>query len=339
MRFSFTDEQEMMRSSFRELLQGSCTPAMLRAAWTSETGRIPELWGRLAEFGALGLLAPESHGGLGLSEIELALLLEESGRAALPDPFLETAAAVVPLLVSFAVNERARALLQRITTGASVVGVGWEGRPYVMNADSCEAFLLHRKDSIHLVPRTEVDLYRQESVDRSRRLFRVSFVPSSATVLDRSRSLPSAVAEARDRAALGAAAELVGLGSRLVEMAIEYAKTREQFGQPIGSFQAVKHLLVNAHLGLTFARPLVYRAAHSFAHREPSRSLHVSSAKALASDAAWQAARAALQVHGAIGYSYEHDLHLWMKRVWALAADHGDAAWHRDRVASSVVGE
>lgn len=339
MRFSFTDEQGMMRSSFRELLQNSSTPAMLRAAWTSETGRIPGLWARLAEFGALGLIAPESQGGTGLSEIELAVLLEESGRAALPEPLLETAAAVVPLLVSFASDERARAILERVTTGAAVVGVGWQGRPYVVNADSCDAFLLQREDSLHLVARDAVDLGRQESVDRSRRLFRVAFGPERATVLAQGRAAIGVLAEARDRAALAAAAELVGLGSRLLEMAVEYARTREQFGQPIGSFQAVKHLLVNAHLGITFARPLVYRAAHSFAHREPARSLHVSSAKASASDAAWQAARAALQVHGAIGYSYEHDLHLWMKRVWALAADHGDATWHRARVASSIVGE
>lgn len=339
MRFSFTEEQELTRSAFRELVQGAVTPARLRAAFTSETGRIPELWARLAEFGALGILLPESEGGMGLSEIELIVLLEEAGKVALPEPLLDTAAAVVPLLVTFVKDERARALLGRVAGGSVTVGVGWESRAYVANADSCGAFLLQRGEVLHLVPRSAVTLARQESVDGSRRLFRVSFHPAKGTELAEGGAVTAALSDAEDRAALGAAAELVGLGARVLEMAVDYAKKREQFGQPIGSFQAVKHLLVNGYQGMTFARPLVYRAAHSFARKDPGRSQHVSSAKAFASDAAWQAARAALQVHGAIGYSFEHDLHLFMKRIWALAADHGDAAWHRARVATSIVGE
>src|SRR5439155_24977645 len=107
---------------------------------------------------------------------------------------------------------------------------------------------------------------------------------------------------------------------------------REQFGRPVGSFQAVKHHLADVLVQLELARPVVYRAAWSLAHRLPERSTHVSMAKACASDAAGEAARAALQCHGAIGYSFEHDLHLWMKRAWALARTWGDAAWHRARI-------
>jgi len=120
---------------------------------------------------------------------------------------------------------------------------------------------------------------------------------------------------------------------------VEYTKVRKQFGSPIGSFQAVKHHLANALLKLEFARPVVYRAAYSVAHADPSRALHVSMAKAYASDAALVCARASLQCHGAIGYSYEHDLHLWMKRAWALAAAWGDSAWHRAKVADSILEE
>ena len=119
-------------------------------------------------------------------------------------------------------------------------------------------------------------------------------------------------------------------------MTVAYAKVREQFQKPVGSFQAVKHHLANAQVKLEFARPLVYRAASSMATQDPDRPSR-SMAKSQASDAATLAARAALQCHGAIGYAYEHDLHLWMKRAWALAAAWGDAAWHRARVAAAVI--
>ena len=137
---------------------------------------------------------------------------------------------------------------------------------------------------------------------------------------------------------MATAAELVGAGRQLVEVAVDYAKTRHQFGKPIGSFQAVKHHLADAHIALEMAAPAVYRAAYSLAHRDPERSLHASMAKALASEAALLAARKALQCHGAIGYAFENDLHLWMKRVWALASAWGDANEHRARVWQSIGG-
>jgi alkylation response protein AidB-like acyl-CoA dehydrogenase len=132
------------------------------------------------------------------------------------------------------------------------------------------------------------------------------------------------------------AAELVGAGRHLVEAAVAYAKTRHQFGKPIGSFQAVKHHLADAHVALEMAAPAVYRAAHSLARAEPDRSVHASMAKALASEAALLAARKSLQCHGAFGYAFENDLHMWMKRVWALAAAWGDAATHRARIWQSI---
>ncbi len=150
-----------------------------------------------------------------------------------------------------------------------------------------------------------------------------------------------AAALAFDRGALAAAADLVGVARRLLDTTVAYVKVRHQFGKPIGSFQAVKHHLANALLGLELARPMVWRAAYTFqdetyAGGHPERGQHVSMAKARASDAAIATARAALQCHGAIGYTVEYDLHLWMKRAWALAAAWGDAAWHRARVGASM---
>jgi alkylation response protein AidB-like acyl-CoA dehydrogenase len=151
-------------------------------------------------------------------------------------------------------------------------------------------------------------------------------------------AVPALVEAGReDDAALAAAAQLVGLGAAMLDLTVAYAKERRQFGAPIGSFQAVKHHLADALLGLEHARPAVLRAAHSVASRTADRSRDVSMAKVLASRAADRAGRAALQCHGAIGYSFEHDLHLWLKRTWALTAAWGDTALHRERVARAVV--
>jgi len=168
----------------------------------------------------------------------------------------------------------------------------------------------------------------QPSVDRARRLVRVSDLGEPTGEVD----------DPFDRMVFGTAALLVGLAKRLTAMTVDYAKERQQFGQPIGGFQAVKHHLASTHLAIEFAAPAVYRAAWSLANDQPTVPRDVSMAKAMAGDAAEQAARVALQVHGAIGYTFESDLHLWMKRVWALSPAWGDAAFHRRRVADAVIG-
>ena len=143
---------------------------------------------------------------------------------------------------------------------------------------------------------------------------------------------------ALDRGALATAAQLLGLAEKLIDLSVEYAKARRQFGAPIGSYQAIKHHLANALLKLEYARPCVYRAAYAIAHSEPDRHRDVSLAKAYANEAAAFAARVALQCHGAIGYTFEHDLHLWLKRVWSLQRAWGDTAHHRHEVATAVLG-
>jgi alkylation response protein AidB-like acyl-CoA dehydrogenase len=140
-----------------------------------------------------------------------------------------------------------------------------------------------------------------------------------------------------DQAALAAAAYLVGLSERMIEITGEYARQREQFGKPIGSFQAVKHLMSDALLKVEFAKPATYRAAWSCANDEPTRARDVSMAKAFASEAAYQASRSCMQVHGGIGYTWEADLQLFMKKAWALMRAYGDASFHRQRVADSVL--
>ena len=174
------------------------------------------------------------------------------------------------------------------------------------------------------------------SLDPTRRLGVPTWTPTPDTRLASGAAADSAIRRTRDRAAVATAAQLLGLSERMITMAAEYAKARHQFGKPIGSFQAVKHLLAGAQVKLEFARPVVYAAAWSLDEGEPTGSRSASTAKAYASDAATEAARVALQVHGAIGYTWECDLHLFLKRAWALAEAWGSAADHRQRVLGSL---
>jgi alkylation response protein AidB-like acyl-CoA dehydrogenase len=314
MKFSFTDEQIEFRDAVRDLLAKECSPAKLREAWTNDTGRIAGLWAQLVEMGVIGMLAPESAGGLGMDEVDLVLILEETGRVALPEPIVETAAA---LAMGFGAPEHG------VTIGGPVVGLA----PWADTIGACA--LLADDDRVIQAVRRGAP---RPSVDRSRRLFELD--PG----VEFGGHAPGTAARAFDHGALGTAAQLCGLADRMIEMTVEYVKERKQFGVPVGSQQAVKHHLANARLALEFARPLVYRAAYSVAHDDPARSDHVSMAKAQASDAASTAASVALQCHGAIGYTTEYDLHLYMKRAWALARAWGDAAWHRARVERTLFG-
>jgi alkylation response protein AidB-like acyl-CoA dehydrogenase len=327
--FQFTGDQVLFRDAVRELLEKECPAAHVRAMWESASGRSPELWDKLVKMGVVGLTVPEEHGGLGLDEVDLVLLLEETGRAALPEPIVETTAVGAPLLRDVDALER----LPR----DGIVTVGLDLLSCVADAHVAELLVLQRDDEVHALTRDAVELTRQPSLDGARRLFTVAWQPAHGTCIASGGDARGAIARAFDRGALATAAQLLGVADRLIEMAADHARVREQFGRPIGSFQAVKHHLANARLALEFARPVTYRAAFSVAHDDGDRATHVSMAKAYASDAAALAARTALQVHGAIGYTWEHDLHLWMKRAWALAAAWGDASWHRARVADAVL--
>lgn len=328
MQFRFTDDQVEFRDAVRTFLAKECPPEVVRAAWD---GKPTDLWPRLADMGVVGMTAPEEHGGLGMDELDLVLVLEEAGRAALPEPLLEHTAVAIPALRD-AGGKLAGRRLPEAASGETIVTVGLGPAPLIVNAERATLLLDDHDGCIHLVDCAVCDITPRPSVDRAHPVATVAWSAEKETKLE------GADADlAFDRAALAASAQLVGLAGRMIDMAVEYAKEREQFGRAIGSFQAVQHHLADAQLRLEFARPVVYRAAHAVARGEPDRPLHVSMAKAHAGDAADLAARTALQVHGAVGYSWEHDLHLFMKRAWALAASWGDSAWHRRRVGHWVL--
>ena len=319
MRFAFTDDQLAFRDVVAELFEKECPPLVVRAAWENETGRTDRGWDALGEMGVLGALAPESSGGLGLSELDAVLLLEASGRAALPEPLVEHAMVAAPIIP---------AGLRTVTAALGPSALV----PYV---DSADAVLVEDDDRLLLVSRSALIVEPRPSVDRSRHVAVVDWDAGAGEVTEIGGA--NVVAAAFDRGALGTAAQLLGLTAALLDTTVEYVVQRQQFGAPIGSYQAIKHKLADVRVALEFARPLAYRAAYSLAHDDPEGSIHVSMAKARAGDAATLAATHALQCHGAIGYSFEYDLHLWMKRAWALVASWGDGAWHRERVARSIL--
>jgi alkylation response protein AidB-like acyl-CoA dehydrogenase len=332
-RFAFSDEQRQFQRTMRDLLARACPPAEVRAAWASDSGRSPARWAQLAEVGVVGLSVPADRGGLGGDALDWLLPLEEAGRAALPEPLLETTAVAAPLLAAVAPTSE---WLPRIADGRSIVTVGIAAdSPLVADAHVAELLLLRDGNALHALPHGRARIAPRRSVDGARRLFTVEWTPTEATLL--TADAVEVMADAADRGALAAAAMLLGLGTRMLEMTVEYVKVRKQFGQAVGSFQAVKHQLADALVGLELARPLVYHGAYALARRQPDHTIAVAMAKAAASDAALRAGRAALQCHGAIGYSFEHDLHLYLKRAWALAAAWGDAPSQRARVAAHLL--
>lgn len=325
-RFAFSSDQLELRDSLRELLASTCPPAVVRSAWTESPGPVPQLWRHLGAVGLLGLLAPVDIGGMGCSELDLVLLLEECGRFAVPGPLGEHIAAAVPALASAGAPETVPAI-----TGEMVATVQESDSDRVRWISGADLLVHPDRGGLSMAARTdiEVDIERL-SVDRS--------VPSASVTPARTRALPGTDATlARRRATLAAAAQLLGLADHMILMSTEYVKVRTQFGVPVASQQAVKHLLATALVGLKHAQPVVYRAAWVLATEAADPDLAVSFAKIYATRAADLAARTSLQCHGAIGYSWEHDLHMWMKRVWALSTAWGTTAAHEEVVASSVL--
>jgi alkylation response protein AidB-like acyl-CoA dehydrogenase len=314
MRFALTVEQAAFRDAAGELLAKECSIAVVRSAWEAPRGSLDRaVWDGLVDMGIPDVLVPESRGGLGLDECALVGILEQTGWFALPHPVVETAMVAAPLGV------------------AGMVATDLGGR-LVPCARDADVLLLQAGSALRAYRPDEVEIAEVDTTDGARRAATVRSIGSGRLVTDD----PVEIATARARGVLGTAAQLVGLSRRMLELTTDYAKQRHQFGVPIGSFQAVKHHLATARVHIDFAAPAVLRAAYSLSSKASSAARDVSMAKVLATDAAAITSRAALQCHGAIGYTVECDLHLFMKRGWALARSWSDRAFHVDVVAAAI---
>lgn len=337
MRFHFTDDQRALQEGVHEFLEAECTPQHLRALWETPSGRSPEFWEQLAQLGVLGLMVPEAHGGMGLDEVDFVLLLEEMGRVALPEPVISTATVAAPLLRELGNEKLCAEWLPKIASGEAIVAVGHAVNEFTNDAHVANLFLLQKGAEIHALLPQDVRATAQKANDPSQRLFALEWTPSEKTRIAQGEQAERLLAAALDRGALACAAQLLGVCQQLIQRGVNYAIERKQFDKPIGSFQAIKHMLAELQVHLEYARPVVYRAAHSVARGAASRALDVSAAKLAAADAAKEAAKVVLQVHGAIGYTWEEDTHIWMRRAWSLDLAWGRNEFHRERAATAIL--
>ncbi|NBU24445.1 MAG: acyl-CoA dehydrogenase [Gammaproteobacteria bacterium] len=342
MDFTFTEEQELAAQALRGLLDDHCSGADLRrAAEARGAGAFAAARAlrreRLKELGLAGVLVPTSAGGLGLAPIDLARLAEEAGRAALPEPLIDVEGIALPMLAQLAAaapgahDALAAALAQQATVLAVTPGSGPVAAAvdadYLLVGRSPDELALHRRDALRL---TSV-----ESVDPLRRLATVELTDAAPLAVLQGSVARQAWDAAASRSAALIAAQQLGLGARMIAIAVAYALDRKQFGKAIGANQAVKHALADAQMRVEFARPVVYAACAALDASAPpdaSASLRVSHAFVAAADAADRAARAAIQVHGAMGYSWEVDLQFYAKRAWTSAALAGGRSAHFARL-------
>ena len=298
MDFRFSDDQLTLADTVRDYLTGTHGPDVLRRL-DAGVNRDPAIWQGLVDMGLTGLLVPEEHGGLGVGLVEAALIAAECGRACLAEPLVETSFIAVPWLIS----QGRMGDLQAIADGAQRHVPAHSINGWVSDGDG--------------TPLASVDPLRNLSCDEKP----LSDDPHLLNL-----------------GALMSAAQLVGLADAMLQQAVDYAKVRTQFGQPVGAFQGLKHQLASCSVAIEFAKPVVWRAAQAMQDGIDSAPVHVSHAKLAATDAAIQTAETAIQVHGAMGYTYEVDLHFWMKRSWALAGSWGDRAFHYHRIDAAVLG-
>ena len=330
MDFTFSEDQILFRDSVRDFLVNEVNPERIRSGWDSDTGRDSALWQQLAELGLTALTVPEAQGGLGMSELDFVLLAQECGYVALPEPLVNVAMIATPLLVQLG-GDLAETWLPRLAAGEGRGLAGLEQNQLVEDAHVAELLLLERGGALYALTPDQFVSRHNPSVDPSRRLFAVDIAPGIEPLV--SGAAATALIEATmARGALAAAAQCLGLAQRMVDLSVSYTSDRQQFGKPVGSFQAVKHHMANVAVRLEYAKPAVHRAAYSVATGDPAAARHVAHAKLAASEAANLAAKHAIQVHGAMGYTWEVDLHIFMKKAWALAGTWGDAGFHKARV-------
>lgn len=325
MRFTPTDEQRAFTGALDALLAGADAPGAARAWSEADAGPGLALWRRLAEQGVHALAVPEESGGLGAGPVDLVLALEVVGRHALPGPWVESVAFLPALL---APGKEVAALAEGAVGTAAAP-------PYAtraVDADVADQVWVLGDDGLRRARPGAV----HRSVDPARRLVDVTGEGEVVAPCGEDRAV--------DLAVLASSAQLLGLGERLLDDTVAYVKQRRQFGREIGSYQALKHRLADVRIALDFAAPLVRGAAVTFdsegapGDRLEDRVRAVSAARVAAGDAAYLAARAALQLHGAVGYTRELDLTLPLLKVRALGGAWGTPSLHRRRVLERLTG-
>jgi alkylation response protein AidB-like acyl-CoA dehydrogenase len=376
MNFGFSEEQELLRSTARKFFENECPSGVVRDLMETPEGMSPPLWHRIAEQGWLGLVYPEAHGGMGLGSVDLTVLMEEMGRAVVPGPFFSTVLLGGLALLEAGSEAQKKAWLPRIVAGEARVTLAWMDPSaipppdgialaartqgggfalsgtllFVPDAHTADAVVVAARTgpgtagegvTLFLVPRDSpgLSVALLPTMDQTRKLCEVTLAEVSLApeaVLGEVGGGWPPLECVLQRATVALCAEMCGGAQKVLDMTVEYAKIRQAFGRPIGSYQGVKHRAADMLVDVENSKSITYYASWALDEGAADRALAVSMAKAYASDAYRRVAAAGIQLHGGIGFTWEHDLHLYFKRAKASEFTLGDATYHREKVAQLV---
>jgi alkylation response protein AidB-like acyl-CoA dehydrogenase len=372
MDFGLSETQQTLKSTVRKFLAAECPAAEVRKLLDADSNFDPALWRKIAEQGWTGMIFAEQYGGFGMGLVEMAATLEEMGRALLPSPFFSTVLMAGVLVESAGNENQKRKYLGAISRGEAKAAVAFleesasmapeavkmkaraaangfvlDGTKLFVQSAPIADFLiaaarLEGELALFTVPAKAEGLHisPMSSIDLTRKIYEVSFQGvkvSAEDLLARGDAALTAIGRARDIATVGLVAEMTGGMQRLLDMTVEYAKTRKQFGRPIGQFQAVQHRCADMLLYTESSRSAAYYAAYAIQEGIPEARLAVSIAKAYASDAYREVGNSAIQVHGGMGFTWENDAHLYYRRAKASEVMFGDATHHREQIAKLVI--
>ena len=357
MEFGLSESQQMLRDNARKFFAGECPMEEVRRLMETDTAYDEALWAKMAEQGYLGIIFPEEYGGVGLGKVELILLMEETGRALLPGPFFSTVALAGAALDATATPEQKKRYLAPICGGearstlailegaaswnvadlrmTSANGELTGEKLFVPDAKVANFMIVAAQDGVFVVDAKArgIDVEPMDAMDPTRKVYSVRFNHTPAEKLGNAGGL----ARSLDIAAAALVAEMVGGMQRTLDITVEYAKMRKQFGKPIGMFQAVQHQCADMYVETESARSAVYYAAWALEENVPDAAVAVSIAKMYASDAGRTVGNRGIQVHGGMGFTWENDLHLYYRRAKASETTLGDSVWHRERIARLVI--
>ena len=372
MQFELTETQQTLKNTVRKFLAAECPMAKVRQLMETDTAFDAALWQKIAEQGWTGMLIPEQYGGFGMGMVEMAATLEEMGRALLPGPFFSTVLMAGALIESAGNENQRHKYLGPIARGEAKITVAFLEDPPAPSPDAVRmkartgagGYLLDGKklfvpdagvaDYVVVVVRLEEELALlvvpakagglsispMSSIDLTRKICEVNFSGvkvASEDMLAAGASALAALGRARAIATTGLVAEMTGGMQRLLDITVDYAKTRKQFGRPIGQFQAVQHQCADMLLYSESSRSAAYYAAYAIQEGTPDAQLAVSVAKAYASEAYRETGNRAIQVHGGMGFTWENDAHLFYRRAKVSEQMFGDAIYHREQIAKLVV--
>ncbi|HLI78835.1 MAG TPA: acyl-CoA dehydrogenase family protein [Candidatus Binataceae bacterium] len=374
MDFGFSEEQEMLRDAAKRFLADNCPTTYVRKMMAHETAHDKEFWKKLVDLGWPGLLIPEQYGGQGGSFLDMTVIAEEAGKALVPGPFFTAALLGAPLAIEGGTEEQKKDILPRMAKGEFIgtlalaeasgrfdaegvqLKASKSGNDYTITGEKFFVPDAHVANAMAVAVRTGgsgekgitllivptnapgVTITQLKTVDMTRRLCHVKFDNvKTSTLLGKEGEGWPILRRVLDIATAALSAEMVGTAQKALDMSVDYAKTRVQFGKPIGSFQAVKHKCVDMMVAVENARSLTYYACWTVDEKTPEAATSVPMAKAYASDMAKNVTSEAIQVHGGIGFTWEHDMHLFHRRALAGEANLGNAPVHRESVARALL--